>query len=225
VSTWAIVTRTRAWSGLSAARFARMAATGRGGKSEAVAEDQPQLATKRHRLAKIGHERIPGGAALTHPAILDRKCRSPRGTNFPPGLPGRVGWGRVWALRLCPGAGQHGGGGEIRRHSPARGRHRHLAARVHGHLSDLRGVPSSDRVSPEGLHLERVRDTLADALPGLFKLGQAAGASDDRGNAGPPLLASRCDRRLSGIFPRGTVHELAGRAISSRRTPWKSSRR
>lgn len=77
----------------------------------------------------------------------------------------------------------------------------------------------------EGLHLERVRDTLADALPGLFKLGQAAGASDDRGNAGPPLLASRCDRRLSGIFPRGTVHELAGRAISSRRTPWKSSRR
>jgi hypothetical protein len=70
MSTWVIVTWTRAWSGLSAARFARMAATGCGRKPEAVAEDQPQLPTKRHRLAKIGHERIPGTAALTHPPIL-----------------------------------------------------------------------------------------------------------------------------------------------------------
>ena len=70
MSTWAVVTRTRACGRLSAAGLARMAAARLGGKPEPVAEQQSQLAPERHRLAKIGHERFPGGAALTHPPIL-----------------------------------------------------------------------------------------------------------------------------------------------------------
>ena len=70
MSTWVVVTRTRANRRLSTAGFAGMAAARLGGKPEPVAEQQSQLAPERHRLPKIGHERFPGGAALTHPSIL-----------------------------------------------------------------------------------------------------------------------------------------------------------
>jgi len=62
----------------------------------------------------------------------------------------------------------------------------------------------------EGLHLERIRDTLVGALPGLFKLGEA----------GVPtmMIEGMRDRAIwphvaiagfRAFFPRGTVHELA----------------
>jgi hypothetical protein len=69
-STWVVVARTRACCRLSAAGFAGMAATGRRGKSEAVADQELQLATERHRLAKIGQECVSGAAALIHSPIL-----------------------------------------------------------------------------------------------------------------------------------------------------------
>lgn len=63
----------------------------------------------------------------------------------------------------------------------------------------------------EGLHLERIRETLVSALPGLFKLGQA----------GVPamLIEGMQDRAIwphvviagfRAFFPQGTVHELRG---------------
>lgn len=62
----------------------------------------------------------------------------------------------------------------------------------------------------EGLHLDRIRDTLVSALPGLFKLGQA----------GVPamMIEGMQDRAIwphvalagfRAFFPQGTVHELA----------------
>jgi hypothetical protein len=70
VSTWMVVTRTRAFRRLSAAGFAGVAATGCGRKSKAVPKQKAELATERHRLTKVGHEGIRRAAALTHPAIL-----------------------------------------------------------------------------------------------------------------------------------------------------------
>src|SRR5713226_4046824 len=58
VSTWVVVTRTRARRRLSAAGLAGVAAAGYGRKSQAVLDEKPELATKRHRLAKIGQERV-----------------------------------------------------------------------------------------------------------------------------------------------------------------------
>jgi hypothetical protein len=70
VSTWVVVTRTRAFRRLSAAGLARVAAAGCGGKSQAVSDEEPELATERHRLAKVGHERVGRAAVLTHAQIL-----------------------------------------------------------------------------------------------------------------------------------------------------------
>lgn len=63
----------------------------------------------------------------------------------------------------------------------------------------------------DGLHLDRIRETLVGALPGLFKLGQA----------GVPamLIEGMQDRAIwphvviagfRAFFPHGTVHELRG---------------
>src|ERR1700694_87673 len=60
VSTGALVTRTRANRRLSTAGFAGMAAAGRGGKPEPVAEQQSQLEPERHRLSKVGQKGIRG---------------------------------------------------------------------------------------------------------------------------------------------------------------------
>jgi hypothetical protein len=70
VSTWVVVARTRAVSGLSAARLAGMSTTGWGRKPEAVADEQPELAAERHRLAEIREEGTPRGLPATHPPIL-----------------------------------------------------------------------------------------------------------------------------------------------------------
>jgi hypothetical protein len=70
VSTWVVVTRTRAFRRLSAAGLAGVAATGCGRKSESVPKQKTELAAERHRLAKIGQKGIGRGAALTHAAIL-----------------------------------------------------------------------------------------------------------------------------------------------------------
>jgi haloalkane dehalogenase len=63
----------------------------------------------------------------------------------------------------------------------------------------------------EGLHLERIRETLVGALPALYKLGQA----------GVPalMIEGMQDRAIwphvaiagfKAFFPKGTVHELPG---------------
>jgi hypothetical protein len=70
VSTWVVVARTRAGSGLSAARLAGMSATGWGRNPEAVADEEPELAAERHRLAEIREEGTPRGLPATHPPIL-----------------------------------------------------------------------------------------------------------------------------------------------------------
>jgi hypothetical protein len=70
VSTWVVVTRTRVLRRLSAAGLAGVAATGCGRKSKSVPKEKTELATERHRLAKISHEGIRRAAALTHPPIL-----------------------------------------------------------------------------------------------------------------------------------------------------------
>jgi cis-3-alkyl-4-acyloxetan-2-one decarboxylase len=61
----------------------------------------------------------------------------------------------------------------------------------------------------EGLHLDRIRDTLVAALPGLFKLGQdgipAMMIEGMRDHAIWPDVAIAGFR---AFFPRGTVHEL-----------------
>jgi hypothetical protein len=73
VSTWVVVTRTRAFRRLSAAGLAGVAAAGCWRKSEAVPDEKPELATERHRLAKIGHERVSGASAVAHPPILGKR--------------------------------------------------------------------------------------------------------------------------------------------------------
>ncbi len=71
----------------------------------------------------------------------------------------------------------------------------------------------------EGLHLERIRDTLVGALPGLFKLGQA----------GTPamMIEGMQDHAICPMSPspasapsslRGPCMSWPGPAISSRRT-------
>ena len=63
----------------------------------------------------------------------------------------------------------------------------------------------------EGLHLDRIRETLLAALPGLFKLGQAGipammiEGMQDRAIWPHVVLAG-----FRAFFPHGTVHELAG---------------
>jgi len=52
-----VVARTRAGCRLSAAGLTGMAATGPRREAQAVSNEKPQLATERHRLAKIGDER------------------------------------------------------------------------------------------------------------------------------------------------------------------------
>jgi haloalkane dehalogenase len=61
----------------------------------------------------------------------------------------------------------------------------------------------------EGLHLERIRETLIGALPGLFKLGQ--------GGIPAMMIEGMQDRAIwphvalagfRAFFPQGTVHEL-----------------
>ena len=73
VSTWVVVTRTRAFRRLSAAGLAGVAATGGGRKSKSVPKQNPELATERHRLAKVGNERVYGASAVAHPPILGKR--------------------------------------------------------------------------------------------------------------------------------------------------------
>jgi hypothetical protein len=73
VSTWVVVTRTRAFRRLSAAGITGMAAAGWGRKSETISDQKPELATERHRLAKVGHERVCGASAVVHPPILEKR--------------------------------------------------------------------------------------------------------------------------------------------------------
>jgi hypothetical protein len=68
VSTSLVVTRTRAFRRLSAAGLAGVAAAGCGRKSKTVPDEKPELPTERHRLAKVGHERVGGASAVSHPA-------------------------------------------------------------------------------------------------------------------------------------------------------------
>ena len=63
----------------------------------------------------------------------------------------------------------------------------------------------------EGLHLERIRDTLVGALPGLFKLGQAGvPAMMIEGMQDRAIWPHVAIAGFRAFFPRGTVHELAG---------------
>ena len=62
----------------------------------------------------------------------------------------------------------------------------------------------------EGLHLERVRDTLIGALPGLFKLGQAGvPAMMIEGMQDHAIWPHVAIAGFRAFFPEGTVHELA----------------
>ena len=67
---FAVMTRTRAWGGLSTARIARVTAAGLGRKPKSVADQPPQLAPERHRLAEV----IPKGGrcSSTHGSLLGR---------------------------------------------------------------------------------------------------------------------------------------------------------
>jgi haloalkane dehalogenase len=63
----------------------------------------------------------------------------------------------------------------------------------------------------EGLHLERIRDTLVGALPGLFKLGQAGvPAMMIEGMQDHAIWPHVAIAGFRAFFPKGTVHELAG---------------
>src|SRR5256885_2435519 len=70
VSNRVVVARTRALRRLSAARLTGMATAGPRGKPQAILNQEPQLASERHRLAKIGDERTWGGFPVTHAPIL-----------------------------------------------------------------------------------------------------------------------------------------------------------
>lgn len=62
----------------------------------------------------------------------------------------------------------------------------------------------------EGLHLERIRDTLIGALPGLFKLGQAGvPAMMIEGMQDHAIWPHVAIAGFRAFFPEGTVHELA----------------
>jgi cis-3-alkyl-4-acyloxetan-2-one decarboxylase len=61
----------------------------------------------------------------------------------------------------------------------------------------------------EGLHLERIRDTLVGALPGLFKLGQAGvPAMMIEGMQDRAIWPHVAIAGFRAFFPEGTVHEL-----------------
>ncbi|TMC33668.1 MAG: alpha/beta fold hydrolase [Chloroflexi bacterium] len=61
----------------------------------------------------------------------------------------------------------------------------------------------------EGLHLERIRDTLAGALPGLFKLGQSGvPAMMIEGMQDHAIWPHVAIAGFRAFFPMGTVHEV-----------------
>src|SRR5258705_6032847 len=61
----------------------------------------------------------------------------------------------------------------------------------------------------EGLHLERIRDTLVGALPGLYKLGQAGvPAMMVEGMQDRAIWPHVAIAGFRAFFPHGTVHEL-----------------
>src|SRR5579859_3204851 len=61
----------------------------------------------------------------------------------------------------------------------------------------------------EGLHLDRIRDTLVSALPGLFKLGQAGvPAMMIEGMQDHAIWPHVAIAGFRAFFPHGTVHEL-----------------
>ncbi len=63
----------------------------------------------------------------------------------------------------------------------------------------------------EGLHLERIRDTLVGALPGLYKLGQAGvPAIMIEGMQDHAIWPHVAIAGFRAFFPKGTVHEVAG---------------
>lgn len=63
----------------------------------------------------------------------------------------------------------------------------------------------------EGLHLERIRDTLAAALPALFKLGEArVPAMMVEGMQDRAIWPHVAIAGFRAFFPHGTVHELPG---------------
>ncbi len=63
----------------------------------------------------------------------------------------------------------------------------------------------------EGLHLERIRDTLVGALPGLFKMGQAGvPAMMIEGMQDHAIWPHVAIAGFKAFFPKGTVHELPG---------------
>ncbi len=63
----------------------------------------------------------------------------------------------------------------------------------------------------EGLHLERIRDTLVGALPGLLKLGQAGvPAMMIEGMQDHAIWPHVAIAGFRAFFPHGTVHKLAG---------------
>ena len=63
----------------------------------------------------------------------------------------------------------------------------------------------------EGLHLERIRDTLVAALPGLFKLGQAgAPAIMIEGMQDHAIWPHVAIAGFKAFFAKGTVHEVPG---------------
>jgi haloalkane dehalogenase len=63
----------------------------------------------------------------------------------------------------------------------------------------------------EGLHLERIRDTLVAALPGLYKLGQAGiPAMMIEGMQDRAIWPHVAIAGFRAFFPKGTVHEVAG---------------
>jgi pimeloyl-ACP methyl ester carboxylesterase len=63
----------------------------------------------------------------------------------------------------------------------------------------------------EGLHLERIRDTLVAALPPLFKLGQAGvPAMMIEGMRDHAIWPHVAIAGFRAFFPKGTVHELEG---------------
>lgn len=61
----------------------------------------------------------------------------------------------------------------------------------------------------EALHVERIRDTMAAALPGLYKLGEAgAPAMMIEGMRDHAIWPHVALAGFRAFFPRGTVHEL-----------------
>lgn len=62
----------------------------------------------------------------------------------------------------------------------------------------------------EGLHLDRIRDTLVAALPGLFRLGEAGiPAMMIEGMKDHAIWPHVAIAGFRAFFPHGTVHELA----------------